>query len=140
MKAKIETISPLGFAVTFETPEHEKVADLVTFLPQMEAALVKKGYRPTSQDESPDFRYALAEYAGFDWGKLGAVVKAQDRQGVTVVEWGGRIWQRRSGAGKFGKAVWFSRATGQDENGTLYARLVTFKDYTEPEEVPFNVE
>jgi hypothetical protein len=82
--------------------------------------------------ESPNYRRKLADYSTFDWPSIGAEVVNTDAQGVVEVEWNQYRFLRRSGTGKFGKAIWFSRATGQGENGAEYARLITFKDY-EPE-------
>lgn len=84
----------------------------------------------------PNYTHPLAAYAGFDWARIGAEVVASDRQGAARVDWFGRTFTRRSGAGKFGQAIWFSRFTGEDESGQkTYARLVTFKDYAEAEPV-----
>ena len=77
---------------------------------------------------SPGYRRRLAEYAGFDWASIDAQVVAQDQHGAAEVEWNSHRFTRRSGSGKFGKAIWFSRPLGRDEQETAYARLITFKD------------
>jgi hypothetical protein len=89
--------------------------------------------------ESPDYKRPLAEFARFDWASIKAVVLSTDRQGPTAVEWNGQQFIRRAGAGKFGQAIWFSRATGKRGDETLYARLLTFKGsgQVEAEPIPF---
>lgn len=90
--------------------------------------------------DSPNFRRRLEDFPTFDWGSIGADVVSRDADGVTVVSWKGQEWKRRSGAGKFGKAIWFSRPVGKDESGeNQYYRLVTFKEYEEPEALPDSV-
>lgn len=84
----------------------------------------------------PDYRYPLRDYFEFDWGSLGATPVASDPHGATRVSHGGKLYTRRAGAGKFGEAIWFSRATGTGEDGTEYARLITFKDTAPPEPLP----
>jgi len=82
----------------------------------------------------PNLRRSLADYYGFDWFKIDAIPIREDRDGVITVSWGGHDWHRRSGSGKFGPAIWFSRSNGGDESGnTIWLRLITFKDYEEPE-------
>lgn len=78
---------------------------------------------------SPNYRRQLAEYPNFDWQAIGATVSQSDDHGASEVEWRGHRFTRRSGSGKYGEAIWFSRPTGSDDNGgTSYARLITFKD------------
>lgn len=79
--------------------------------------------------EAPNFQRPLAEYRAFDWSGIGAVPDEEDNYGVAVVSYGGYQWKRRHGTGKYGKAIWFSRASGRNEEGEAdYLRLVTFKD------------
>lgn len=88
----------------------------------------------------PNYTFPLAAYAAFDWASIGAEVTGRDRDGVTRVDWFGRTFTRRGGDGKFGKAIWFSRYTGETESGQkTYARLITFKDYSEAESLPEKV-
>lgn len=89
--------------------------------------------------QEPNWRYPLAAYAQFDWASIGARVVQRDDYGVSAVSWNGHMWTRRSGAGKYGKAIWFSRPAGQDEDGTNYLRLVTFKDLSPAEALPESV-
>ena len=85
---------------------------------------------------APNYRHPLKRYWQFDWEGIDAIVLQRDEEGVSVVKWGNYTWKRRSGSGKFGKAIWFSRPDGKDENGdTRYRRLVTFKDWSDPEPV-----
>lgn len=89
---------------------------------------------------SPKYRRPLREYPTFDWSIIGAEVVARDNQGVSEVEWMSHRFTRRSAAGKFGKAIWFSRAIGQSEDGTEYALLIKFAgDSNEAEPIPAGV-
>lgn len=107
------------------------LADLVGRLERIEQLVAPQG---------PNYTYPLAAYANFDWAGIGAEVIGRDRQGVSRVNWFGKMFTRRSGAGKFGQAIWFSRCTGEDESGRkVYARLITFKDYGQAEPVPEQV-
>lgn len=82
---------------------------------------------------SPNYRRKLSEYLKFDWSEIGAEVVESDASGGAIeVEWHHHRFLRRSGSGKFGKAIWFSRPIGSGENGTEYAKLIAFKNY-EPE-------
>ena len=92
-----------------------------------------------SAPAEPNYRYPLAEYGRFDWSSINAQVIAHDRSGATAVQWSGHTWTRRSGDGKFGKAIWFSRPNGQDEEGAIYLRLVTFKDLSAAEPLSASV-
>lgn len=88
---------------------------------------------------SPNYQRPLAAFASFDWASIGAAVTASDANGAAIVQWANYQWTRRSGSGKFGQAIWFSRATGTGENGTEYARLITFKDRGQAEPVTVTV-
>ncbi|MFN6460805.1 MAG: single-stranded DNA-binding protein [Nostoc sp. DedVER02] len=78
--------------------------------------------------KGPDYQYPIEAFPNFDWESIGAVVVQQDQYGAGVVSWGAKDWVRRSPANKYGAAIWFSRATGQDDKGeTTYERLITFK-------------
>lgn len=52
MKAIIETISPNGYAVKFESPEAE-LAQLLAILPKIEASLAAAKYQPNSERHYP---------------------------------------------------------------------------------------
>lgn len=84
---------------------------------------------------NPNYRRPLADFAGFDWQSIGAIIIKQDQDGPAEIQCGHFRYTRRSGSGKFGKAIWFSRCIGQNEQGKLYARLITFKDINEAEEL-----
>lgn len=87
--------------------------------------------------ESPCYRRPLAFYADFDFAEIGAEVLKTDQVGAVYVRWGGHIWKRRVGTGKFGDAVWFSRANGKSEDGSNdYAVLVKFQNMGDVEAVP----
>lgn len=86
--------------------------------------------------KAPNYRHTLAEWAGFDWGEIGAEVVKSDADGVAVVRWGGYLWTRRAPDNKFGEAVWYSRPEGKNADGSVnYVRLVTFQKPTETEPV-----
>ena len=99
------------------------------------AAELARLYQMQSQDDTgPNYRRKLSEYRGFDWYSINAHPVREDRDGALTVAWGGQDWHRRSGAGKYGQAIWFSRPNGTDESGaTNWLRLITFKDYDDPE-------
>ena len=89
---------------------------------------------------APNYRYPLAAYSRFDWSQLDAEILQRDTYGATVVLAHGYQWTRRNGAGKFGPAIWFSRADGKDDAGEVaYLRLVTFKDSPPPEALRVNL-
>lgn len=88
----------------------------------------------------PDYRVPLAGFKNFDWTNIGAEVVASDQYGVSAVTWNGYLFKRRSGDGKYGQAIWFSRAVGKSSEGeTDYVRLISFKGNgkVEAEPVPF---
>jgi len=87
--------------------------------------------------ENPCYRRPLAFYADFDFSEIGAEVLRSDQVGATYIQWGGHIWKRRASTGKFGEAIWFSRATGKgDDGGTDYACLIKFQNMGDVEPVP----
>lgn len=84
--------------------------------------------------EEPAYRRPLSDYPKFNWDSIGAEILKQDGQGATMIQWGGKIWRRYSGTGKYGDAIWFSRSVGERE----FIRLITFKDWQdEPEPLKF---
>lgn len=109
----------------------EDLERLVAAIEKLAAALMSAA--PAGE---PDYRYPLRDYFDFDWSSLAATPVASDEHGATRVSHHGKLYTRRSGAGKFGEAIWFSRATGTGEDGTEYARLITFKDTAPPEPLP----
>ncbi|GIK36582.1 MAG: hypothetical protein BroJett011_04150 [Chloroflexota bacterium] len=89
---------------------------------------------------SPKYRRPLREYQSFDWSIIGAEPVTRDAQGISEVEWMGHRFTRRAGSGKFGKAIWFSRAIGQSEDGTEYALLIKFAgEGNDAEPIPTDV-
>lgn len=88
---------------------------------------------------APNYRAQLGDYAGFNWSEIGAEVVTKDGHGISAVHWAGYLWKRRSGGGRFGKGIWFSRPNGKDAEGNVqYLRLITFKDLDEPEPLAFD--
>jgi hypothetical protein len=82
-----------------------------------------------SNATEPAFVKPLASYRDFDWSSIGAIVTEQDRDGATVVEWGGYGWKRRNPSNNFGDAIFYTRPIGKKDDGSnAYARLITFKD------------
>lgn len=93
------------------------------------------------KSEAPNYQRPLSAYRIFDWASIGAVVLDGDAGGPSRVEYLGHHFTRRNGAGKFGEAIWFSRPQGKNEDGSnKYARLITFKDYSEAEELDGRIE
>lgn len=87
---------------------------------------------------APNYREALANYGAYNWEALGAEVLATDNDGATAILWNGYQWKRRSGTGRYGKAIWFNRPEGKDEEGNVkYLRLITFKDLDPAEPLTF---
>jgi len=74
------------------------------------------------QIKDPDYQKPLPEYRDFDWESIGAKAISHDSDGVSAVEWRGRIYKRRSPENKFAPAIWFSRHDGEQ-----YQKLITFK-------------
>jgi hypothetical protein len=89
-----------------------------------------------SSNPAPNYQRSLSEYPGFDWSRIGAAVLKEDSDGVTVVEWNGKTFTRRSANNKYPEAIWFSRPAGKDADGNIrYERLVTFKRPSEAEPI-----
>lgn len=89
---------------------------------------------------APNYRKPLADYWVFDWESIGAIPRNYDDEGVTAVEWNGRLFTRRSPQNKFKEAVWFSRAIGKDDQDkNKYETLIKFQDAGEAEELPKKV-
>ena len=94
---------------------------------------------PSSPPPAPNLRRLLADYPNFDWQAIGAVVKQRDDDGPALVEWRGNLYTRRTNP-KFGAEIWFSRATGRDEDGEVsYERLITFAEPPAVEPLPKRV-
>lgn len=86
---------------------------------------------------NPAYQRRLEQYLDYDWSELDAIVLETDEDGVAAVEWRGLRYTRRSPQNKYGAAIWFSRAAGKDEDGTVhYDRLVTFKQQSDPDPLP----
>ena len=94
---------------------------------------------PPSPPSAPNLRRLLTDYPNFDWAAIGAVVKQRDDDGPALVEWRGNLYTRRTNP-KFGAEIWFSRATGRDEDGEVsYERLITFAEPPAVEPLPKRV-
>jgi len=94
---------------------------------------------PSSPPSAPNLRRLLTDYPNFDWAAIGAVVKQRDDDGPALVEWRGNLYTRRTNP-KFGAEIWFSRATGRDEDGEVsYERLITFAEPPAVEPLPKRV-
>lgn len=91
--------------------------------------------------DEPNLQRPLEAYITFDWSSIDATVVKFDEYGVAIVEWGGRMWTRRSPENKFGSAIWFSRSAGRDEKGdNRYLRLITFREVSDPEPIARSTE
>ena len=83
---------------------------------------------------APNYQRRLADYTSFHWESIGAGVLERDEFGPAAVEWRGMRYTRRAPQNKFDAAIWFSKASGKDEDGAVrYDRLITFKEQAEPE-------
>lgn len=90
--------------------------------------------------QEPNYIKPIGEYVGFDWATIGATVVNSDNDGPTHLEWGGFIWTRRSPSNKFAPAIWYSRASGKDEEGNNnYLKLITFKTINDADPIPGKV-
>lgn len=104
-------------------------------------AITLEAILQTMRPEAPNYKRTLDDFRGFDWASIGAGVVKSDDHGATAVEWGDNIWVRRSGQGKFGLAIWYSRSEGKDADGNnRYVRLITFKNPSEAEPLAAGVE
>ncbi len=119
---------------------HANNATLTIIAEQLQE-LVQLQRQNLYRETGPSFRRSLAEYAAFNWFSIDANPVREASDGINEVDWGGYTWRRRSGTGKFGNAIWFSRAIGRNEDNTpKYARLITFKDGDDPEPLQIHVE
>lgn len=90
-----------------------------------------------SPKTAPNYQYPLESFKNFDWNSIGVTVIKSDRYGAGVVSWNGHQYLRRSPSNKYDPAVWFSRCTGKDDDGTnKYERLITFKALSKTEVDP----
>jgi len=110
--------------------DNQQVANYFTAIMEQLRQLAEQ-----SAPVSPNYRRQLGEYAAFDWSEIGAVIVEADPEGPAIVEWNLHRFTRRSGAGKFGPAIWFSRPIG-GKGEESYARLITFKDFYQAEALP----
>jgi hypothetical protein len=102
-------------------------------------AAALEGIASAKAPESPDHRFPLSAYAGFDWGVIGAEPVVRDQSGPMVVRWNGFTFVRRfAESQKYGKAIMFSRNAGRSEDGNEYFTLVKFSDNMNLEALPNN--
>lgn len=88
-------------------------------------------------NSSPNFFKNLSAFPTFDWSTINAKVVESDRDGVSVVEWEGRMFTRRKGNADYDPALYFSVCTGKDDAGkNKYDRLITFKQPSKAKRVP----
>lgn len=88
---------------------------------------------------APNFKRPLTAYPSFDWAAIGAEIISADEHGAVEVLWQDEVYVRRTKE-KFGPDIWFSRGSGQNEDGkTSYDRLITFVAPREPEPLPNSV-
>lgn len=96
--------------------------------------------RAMAHQSAPDYQHDLTDFPDFDWKSIGATVTLRDRFGAAAVSWGGHIYSRRSPQNKFDVAIWFSRCTGKQSDGSnAYERLITFKRIPAAEPLPERV-
>lgn len=88
-------------------------------------------------NSSPNYFKRLSDFQNFDWSSINADVIERDRDGVSVVEWEGRMFTRRKGNADYDPALFFTVCTGKDEAGkNKYDRLITFKQPSKAKRVP----
>lgn len=76
---------------------------------------------------APNYRQKLTDYPSFDWSSIDAEVIERDDYGVSVVQWGGYSWTRKSPGNAYGSDIFFSRSIGKDENDKhQFVRLIGF--------------
>ena len=96
--------------------------------------------RAMAPQHAPDYQHDLTDFPDFDWTSIGATVTLRDSDGAAAVTWGGHIYTRRSPQNKFDVAIWFSRCTGKQSDGSnAYSRLITFKRTPAVEPLPERV-
>lgn len=88
-------------------------------------------------NSSPNYYKRLSDFGAFDWSSIGASVVDEDRDGVSVVDYEGRMFTRRRGHADFDPVIYFSVCTGKNEKGdNQYNRLITFKEPGKAKRVP----
>ena len=79
-------------------------------------------------DIAPNYQFPLESFKTFDWSIIDAEVVKFDQYSAAIVRWNGKEFLRRSPSNKYGAAVWFSRCTGKNDDGSnQYEKLITFK-------------
>jgi hypothetical protein len=102
----------------------DPLAQLTQELHRMNAYL-----RAIAAANPPGWVRPLGEFKK-DWlTAIGAKAYSTDEYGPLIVDYHGMLYGRRSGSGKNGLAIWYSRATGN----ASYQRLITFKDSAIPQ-------
>lgn len=97
--------------------------DLIFILSRIAIAL-----EGSAAKTAPDIIMDIAQYPNFDWASIGAEVADSDADGATAVLHNGKVYTRRTHA-KFGNDIWYSRATGKDDDDkNIYEKLVSFKE------------
>ena len=134
-KATTGNGSPQSRAAPASAPGAAPISTTDTLLARIATALE----RLAVNTPVPNCKRGLAAYRTFDFARLGIRVVKCDADGPSVLEWNNHYFTRRSGKGKFGVAVWFSRPIGKgesDDEELRFERLITFKDYSEAESLP----
>lgn len=92
--------------------------------------LIQKESSNNYEDFEPNFKATLSEYKHFNCDKIGATPIMSDREGVTVVQYRGKVFERRRSSvdDVKGAAIWFSCATKTDDGKVKYLKLITFKE------------
>lgn len=107
---------------------------------QTRLAIALESIAQATAATSPNYRYPFEQYPNFDWSLINARPLEQDQYGVTVVNWNGYTWKRRSWPTKYGLVIGFSRADGMGEDGVNWLTLITFKKMTHVEPLPEKVQ
>jgi hypothetical protein len=105
----------------------DKIEKMIIKMGKMVAALSKATEDAANAQRKLPFIRPFEMWRTFNWESIGARVAATDDDGVSMVEWNRDMYTRRSGSGKFGNAVWYSRSTGMSESGAEYEVLIRFR-------------
>ncbi|ACK73739.1 hypothetical protein PCC7424_5672 (plasmid) [Gloeothece citriformis PCC 7424] len=92
--------------------------------------LLTKEITSNTEEFEPNFKAMLNEYKNFDWDTIEARVISSDGEGVTVVQYRGKVFERRRSSvdDVKGAAIWFSSATKTPDGKVKYLKLITFRE------------
>ncbi|WP_013325737.1 single-stranded DNA-binding protein [Gloeothece verrucosa] len=97
---------------------------------QLLRQLLQKEATSNYEEFEPNFKATLSEYKHFAWDSIGAKVISSDGEGVTVVQYRSKVFERRRSSvdDVKGAAIWFSCATKATDGKVKYLKLITFRE------------